>query len=88
MGRQPLAGPQDPIVGPPLVAGVLSDIWNGRTWQVAATPEPRGQLRGHLASVSCVTPDRCRAVGETATEGTLAEGWNGARWRILRIASP
>lgn len=63
--------------------------WDGMHW--AATKIPGGGARGYLASVSCVYPGSCTAVGDHEaadglTTGGLAVQWSGAMWR--RISSP
>src|SRR5690348_15798788 len=72
-------------VGNQTLARTLAERWNGRTWQVQATPIPAGAQNVTLAGVAC--PDRtfCTAFGLNLTGSgplTLAERWSGGRWRI------
>lgn len=67
----------------------LAERWNGRRWSIEATPKlPYG---GTLASVSCITPTVCMAVGDREKPGpgityvpgqALAERWSGGRWKV------
>ena len=65
----------------------LSEAWDGQAWSIQATPGlPGGVLMEALDGVSCVSADRCVAVGSAAgvSLGTaLAESWDGSAWRVI-----
>src|SRR5581483_5666690 len=62
--------------------------WDGTTWSVVASPNPKGGLGATLASVSqyAGAPD-VWAVGEyqlnSGRERTLIEHWDGSGWAIV-----
>ncbi len=58
----------------------LAERWNGKIWQITATPNPSGQQEIELNSVSCPSASSCVAVG-TVVEGTFAQVWNGKSWK-------
>lgn len=67
----------------------LAESWNGSTWSVVPSPNPRSITDG-LDGVSCPAPARCTAVGGYETgpvtggwDKTLIESWNGARWSVV-----
>ena len=70
----------------------LAEAWNGRSWQIQATPNPAGALATTLTGVSCTAARTCLAVGShlttAATSLTLAEAWDGTSWQIQAIPSP
>jgi hypothetical protein len=75
-------------------SGALIEMWNGRSWVVAATPPlPLGD--SELNSVSCVSASDCVAVGmkgDLSTAGyrgqPLVEIWNGRAWSIGNNPNP
>jgi hypothetical protein len=73
----------------------LAYAWNGTSWSIRATPNPKGAGGVHnvnngsrLLGVSCVPGSACTAVGlyvnNAQDEFTLAERWNGTAWSIQR----
>jgi hypothetical protein len=58
----------------------LGERWNGKTWQITATPNPAGQKTVELNSVSCASASFCLATG-TFNGGTFAATWNGKSWK-------
>ncbi len=58
----------------------MAEHWNGKTWQITATPNPSGKQEIELNSVSCPSVNSCVAVG-TVIEGTFAQVWNGKSWK-------
>jgi hypothetical protein len=69
------------------------DHWDGTSWQVQATLSPGGTDRdSELYGVSCVTADRCEAVGSYVNRDseplTLAEVWNGSTWQQQPAPNP
>jgi hypothetical protein len=72
----------------------FSEVWDGTSWTPTLTADPPG-AGGALASVSCVSPSFCVAVGATHSDGEfslwsasspdsrgLVEVWNGVSWSI------
>jgi hypothetical protein len=65
----------------------LAEAWNGRTWQVLATPAPGAE--SGLSAVSCPNRSFCMAVGSVDIEISapctgicnLALTWNGSTWQ-------
>ena len=75
----------------------LAEYWNGSTWAIQATPEPKITGTGYavLGAVSCVSAASCMAVGsyqsnQGPNEGDqlLAEHWNGSTWTIEKARGP
>ena len=64
----------------------VAEAWNGKSWQILATPDPAGTAASSLTSVSCTSAARCLAVGGHGN-GALAEAWNGTSWRMLKTPS-
>ena len=63
----------------------VAEMWNGATWAVSRTPNPRGKQDNVLSGVSCVTASFCAAVGQWnkgIAAGTIVELWNGKRWQL------
>lgn len=66
-----------------------AEAWNGKTWTVLPTPNPRASSDSNLFGVSCSSPRACVAVGgydtgQFAPQLPLAESWNGTTWTIIR----
>src|SRR6266536_3234705 len=74
------------------VGVTLAERWNGSTWRIQPTPNPRGAAVSSLFGVSCTAPSACTAVGASITRAgesqPLAERWDGSRWRIQPTPSP
>jgi hypothetical protein len=70
----------------------LAERWNGSTWSVQTTPDPKGAPGSESAAVACPAANACTAVGNyyplTGNERDLAEGWNGTTWSIQPVRSP
>jgi hypothetical protein len=64
----------------------LAEAWNGRTWAIRATPDPKAG--GELSSVSCRAASHCMAVGGSGENGFFAEEWNGKAWTIRTVPHP
>jgi hypothetical protein len=65
----------------------LAERWNGTTWVIQRTPNPRGDVSGvNLTAISCPAVSACTAVGvytvSSGAQKTLAEHWNGTTWAI------
>ncbi|HWE56566.1 MAG TPA: hypothetical protein VG435_13720 [Acidimicrobiales bacterium] len=63
------------------LSATVSEIWNGASWEVQATPIPQKAIGGALASVSCTSTTACAAVGSytniSGLQSTLAEAEGG-----------
>ncbi len=87
-----VGGSIEPPGTPP--GGTLVERWDGRRWQIQATPSLPGNAVKLLAGVECTSQSSCMAVGnefDPATGtllGTLAERWNGRTWRIVPTFKP
>jgi hypothetical protein len=70
----------------------LAEQWNGKSWTILPTPNPRGAVQSFLGGVSCTSPPACTAIGEqhsaTGIVHTLAERWNGNTWTIQHTPNP
>ncbi len=59
----------------------LAEAWNGKTWAIEATPNPKDGVNGDgISGVACSSRRACVAVGGYGR--TLAEAWNGHTWTI------
>jgi hypothetical protein len=65
----------------------LAEAWNGKSWAIKATPNPKGATDSALTAVSCTSSTACAAVGDS-NEVALAERYNGKAWTIQSIPSP
>jgi hypothetical protein len=69
----------------------LIDVWNGRRWSIAASPQP-GSRRDMLFAASARSPSDVWVVGDQeGADGrfeTLAEHWDGTRWSVLPTPDP
>ena len=67
----------------------LFELWNGRTWRVAATPPARTSM---LNAVSCTSQSDCWAAGGSNAfpqlGSPLLEHWNGHSWTITNLTQP
>jgi hypothetical protein len=70
----------------------LAERWDSRGWHILATARPAATLSSTLDLISCVSPDRCQAIGSRSRSadgrlraGFIAETWNGSRWRMVPI---
>ncbi len=73
----------------------LAEKWDGRAWELEATPVPSASQYpklSDLAGVSCWTASACTAVGtftnSSQRDQALAEHWNGSRWSVQSVPSP
>jgi len=65
----------------------LAERWNGKKWQIEATPNLKGKTSLQLNSVSCTSAKACTAVG-TYVIGKFAETWNGTSWKLHAVPTP
>jgi hypothetical protein len=72
----------------------LAERWNGTSWSIQPTPQPRGAKDSTLNGVSCTSTRFCIAVGLSTNRGgnrgriALVERWNGTHWSIQRTPKP
>jgi hypothetical protein len=70
----------------------LAEVWNGTSWTVQTTPNPKGATYSELDAVSCSSATACTAVGwyeiSSGTYVTLAEVWNGTSWTVQTTSNP
>ncbi len=68
-----------------------ADHWNGSSWKLVPTENPRGAVGSFLEGVACTSATRCIAVGyaerSSASYQTLVETWNGKVWSLARSAN-
>ena len=77
--------------GPAEQGYTLAEAWNGKTWTVIPTPNPRSSLGNNLYGVSCSSANACMAVGvHNIPHGgvPLAEAWNGKTWTVKATPEP
>lgn len=64
----------------------LAERWNGISWTVQSTPNPKEAKESALLGVSCTSSTACTATGyyynSLGTRLTLAETWNGTSWSV------
>jgi hypothetical protein len=64
----------------------LAEFWNGKTWSIVPSPNV-GFNNSELNGVSCVSANRCVAVGDywgaAGIDHTLIESWNGVAWAVV-----
>jgi hypothetical protein len=70
----------------------LAERWDSRGWHILAPARPASTLSSTLDLISCVSPDRCQAIGSRSRSadgrlraGFIAETWNGSRWRMVPV---
>jgi hypothetical protein len=51
-------------------------------WRLVSSPDPEGEVRGHLDDVAAVSANNMWAVG-TFNWRTLIKHWDGVRWSIV-----
>ena len=79
---------------PAPVNTTLTERWNGSSWSIVSSPTTAGTFSESLASVSCIGPTSCTAVGQNETSRTpfrtdsVAETWNGSSWALQAPPNP
>jgi hypothetical protein len=71
----------------------LVEMWNGTTWAIQRTPNPKISVGDSFNGVSCTSATSCTAVGgystdSSASDFTLAQVWNGTSWSAQRTPLP
>ncbi len=76
------------------IQGSLAMHWNGKSWRIVPSPNPRGSVGTQLDSVSAVSATDVWAVGHyssgncCAVTRALVLHWNGKRWSQVPIPNP
>ncbi len=76
--------------------GSLAEIWNGKSWRLTTVPWTKGTANPALSGVSCVTANRCVAVGTIDSNLTgvgntgraAAATWSGKAWTVTGVPAP
>lgn len=68
----------------------LVEHWDGRSWQVIASPNPGAS--SELLTIAATSPTDVWAVGDFTSDGAhhgsaLVEHWNGKQWAIVDISN-
>ena len=69
----------------------LIEHWNGSTWSVMPSPNPKGAVVTSFGGISCTGTQSCFAVGGyfgNTSGGALVERWNGVHWSIVKVPQP
>ncbi len=70
----------------------LAERWNGSSWTIQSSPNPKASKGSALTGVSCASVGACTAVGyylsSTAGMSALAERWNGSSWQVQGPPTP
>jgi hypothetical protein len=70
----------------------FAEVWNGTSWTVQTTPNPKGAIANELNAVSCSSATACTAVGTyeygSGVSEALVEVWNGTRWTVQTTPNP
>lgn len=82
---------QDPN-GPQYVKRTFVQHFDGSTWNIVRTPNPRNDIDSQLYGVSGVSGNDVWAVGSTHNgtlpSRSLIQHWDGAQWNIVTSPSP
>jgi hypothetical protein len=70
----------------------LTERWNGTSWSIVATPNPRAEDGSSFNGIDCVSTTRCEVVGEYAyadvAQSLIAYSYNGSTWTAQKPANP
>jgi hypothetical protein len=70
----------------------LSERWDGTTWKVLPTPNPRAENGSYLTGVACTAMTACEAIGDyiyaDVNSSIFAFGWNGTTWTRQHQPNP
>jgi hypothetical protein len=73
-------------------AVALAETWNGSSWSIEDTPNPKDSTAASLSGVACFSAWACTAVGTSGRSpqrsATLAERWDGTSWTIQATVNP
>ena len=65
----------------------LSEIWDGSSWSVVASPDQHPGQENELSGVSCLSVSECTAVGSyfarSGSDFPLIAKWNGSDWHLV-----
>jgi len=69
------------------VRKTLVERWNGKRWQIVASPNP-SPYENRLTGVAALSPTDVWAVGASGQEDqVLVEHWNGTTWSVVSTPS-
>jgi hypothetical protein len=68
-------------------AATLAERWNGTSWSVQTTPNPRGTHSAFLG-VSCTSASACTGAGFSADGKLFAARWDGTAWSAQSADDP
>lgn len=71
---------KDPEGNP--VSKNMTQVWNGKNWEIVATQAAEGAFVGPV-DLSCISPTWCMAIGENTEAGAPTVHisiWNGVKW--------
>jgi hypothetical protein len=73
----------------------FTEIWNGKTWQLAKVAWPKGTAESFTLGLSCYAAHSCEAVGmdsasaaETAPSDAVAVSFNGTAGKLQAVPAP
>ena len=73
-----------------LVIKNMTQVWNGKNWEIVATQAEEGAFVGPV-DLSCTSPTWCMAIGENTEAGEPTVHisiWNGVKWSTQPTAYP
>ena len=84
-----------PIGSSATTGTAFTEIWNGKTWQLAKVAWPKGAVYSFTLGVSCYAAHSCEAVGEggasavaTSPFDAVAVSFNGTAGRVQAVPAP
>lgn len=75
----------------PSVQQTLTERWNGRRWQIVASPNPTGRTQTNVLVAIAAAGPRAWAVGNASSGHTyfpLALAWTGTSWETSTVPLP
>ena len=73
------------------IALTLIEHWNGKSWNVVASPNAKGSVYNELVGIAALSAKNIWAVGYYTTSNNqypLIEHWNGKSWSIVSSPAP
>ncbi|MFD9066765.1 WD40/YVTN/BNR-like repeat-containing protein [Kitasatospora purpeofusca] len=70
---------------------VMTQHWNGRSWQLEPAPMPVDSVGGGLLGIAALTPNNAWAAGwSQGPDGHvgIVQHWNGRSWRQVELPAP
>ena len=71
----------------------LVETWNGRSWSISASVQPKGSASANLDEVRCTSATHCVTLGteeSSSHKPSIAYGevWNGKVWKVQPVPVP